>query len=158
MSSLGLTDTKIILPNAPNRPISLNGGHRMPGWSVSNGIALHSPRTFLNWQRQDIIGLDMSTEEDRKGLDDSAIRVKSMIEAEISGGISADRIVVGGFSQGGALALHLGLRSSHKLAGCVAFSAWVPLHKDYPQALSETSKSLPILQVTDTLIEFMMIL
>lgn len=98
------------------------------------------------------MGLDISTEEDRTGLDDSATRVNSMIEAEIARGIAADRVVVGGFSQGGALALHVSLRSGRKLAGCVAFSTWVPLHKDYPQALSETSKSLPILQVTLQLI------
>lgn len=54
-----------------------------------------------------------------------------------------------GFSQGGALALHYALRSPHQLAGCIALSTWLPLSADFPQALSPTAASLPILQVSN---------
>jgi lysophospholipase-2 len=100
----------------------------MPGWS-------------------DIRNLDREAPEDHKGFDDSAARISRLIQAEIDGGIPAKKIAIGGFSQGGALALHVALRSSHSFAACVALSAWLPLREDYPAALSPASKNLPILQV-----------
>jgi lysophospholipase-2 len=65
----------------------------------------------------------------------------------LDAGVSSSKIVIAGFSQGGALALHFAMRSTHKLGGCVALSTWLPLKDDYPAAASETAKSLPILQV-----------
>lgn len=55
-----------------------------------------------------------------------------MIDSEIKGGIPASRIVIGGFSQGGALALYSALKFPQKLAGVVALSCWLPLHKSFP--------------------------
>lgn len=55
-----------------------------------------------------------------------------MIENEIKGGIPANRIVIGGFSQGGALALYSALKFPQKLGGVVALSCWLPLHKSFP--------------------------
>lgn len=80
MPSLGLEKTKFILPTAPVRPISLNGGMSMPGWS-------------------DIYGLDDRAAEDRSGFDLSVERINKMIQAELDQGIDPKRIVVGGFSQ-----------------------------------------------------------
>lgn len=60
-------------------------------------------------------------------------------------GIPANRIIVGGFSQGGALALHTGLTFSQPLAGIVALSCWLPLHKSFPDA-RKTSDTIPIFQ------------
>ena len=68
--------------------------------------------------------------------------------------IPASRILIGGFSQGGALALHTALRSPHKLAGCVALSSWLPFSSDFSTtgvtALSPAATNLPIFQVHGT--------
>jgi predicted esterase len=64
---------------------------------------------------------------------------------EVASGISSERIVVGGFSQGGALALTAGLRSSRKLAGIIGLSAWLPLVKSYPEKLGQKVKEVPAL-------------
>lgn len=127
MPMLAVPDTKFILPTAPRRSITLNGGMGMNGWS-------------------DIIGLDADSPEDRVGFDESAARVKALIDQELAKGISSNKILIGGFSQGGALALHISLRWSTPLAGCVALSTWLPFRADYPMALSGASKSLPIFQ------------
>lgn len=95
----------------------------------------------------DIYGLSETDEEDRAGFNESADRVNAIVQAEIDKGVDPKRIVVAGFSQGGALALHTVLRSSHTLGGCVALSTWVPLRADYPAALSPAAKGVRILQV-----------
>lgn len=128
MGTLNMEDTKFILPTAPVRPITLNMGMSMTGWS-------------------DILGLHPNSDEDSKGFEESAERVNRIIQSEIDGGISPSKILIGGFSQGGALALHVSLRSKYPLAGCVGLSTWVPLRKDYPNSLSESAKSIPIIQV-----------
>lgn len=128
MPSFGLKDTKFILPTANTRPISLNGGMKMPGWS-------------------DIYGLDMQSAEDEKGFVDSASRIDEIIQTEVDKGVSSRNIIIGGFSQGGALALHVSLRSKHSLGGCIALSTWLPLRNDYPTQLSAASMELNILQV-----------
>jgi predicted esterase len=128
MPSLGLENTKIILPTASSIPISINGGMEMNGWS-------------------DIEGLDMNAPEDRKGFTLSAQRMNKLIEHEIEKGITSNKIVIGGFSQGGALALHISLRSEAPLGGCVALSTWLPFKGDYPAALSPAAAAMPIFQV-----------
>lgn len=128
MPSFGLKDTKFILPTANTRPISLNGGMKMPGWS-------------------DIYGLDIQSPEDEKGFVDSALRIDEIVQTEVDKGISSHNIIIGGFSQGGALALHVSLRSKHTLGGCIALSTWLPLRDDYPTQLSAAAAELKILQV-----------
>lgn len=129
MPSLGLTETKFILPTADNKPISINGGMPMPAWS-------------------DIYGLDDKTREDRVGFDQSKSRIDRIVQAEIDKGIEPKRVVIAGFSQGGALAFHTALRSVHPLGGCIGLSTWVPLHSDYPAAISPAAAAnLKILQV-----------
>lgn len=130
MPELGLDDTKFILPTADTRPISLNMGMPMPGWS-------------------DIYGLDHDAQEDKDGFTHSAERVNRLIQNEVdNNGVDGSKIVIGGFSQGGALALHVALRHpTVSFAGCVALSTWLPLRHDYPSSLSEKAKGLPILQV-----------
>jgi len=127
MPELELHDTKFILPTADVLPISLNGGYPMTAWS-------------------DLHGLDMDAQEDSAGFDKSASRVDALVKKEIESGIESRKIAVGGFSHGGALALHYSLRSPLQLAGCVALSTWLPMRKDYPAALSQQAKSLSVLQ------------
>lgn len=66
-----------------------------------------------------------------------------MIDTEVKSGIPTHKIVIGGFSQGGALALYSALIFPQKLAGVVSLSGWLPLHKSFPDAL-KTSKDLPV--------------
>lgn len=98
----------------------------MPGWS-------------------NIYGLDLSSPEDREGFDATSRRINTIVQAEIDKGLSPQRIVIGGFSQGGAAALHYSLRSSHPLGGVLALSTWLPLRSDYPAALSPAAANFPIL-------------
>nr|KAF6506362.1 lysophospholipase 2 [Rousettus aegyptiacus] len=72
--------------------------------------------------------------------------VKALIEHEMKNGIPANRIVLGGFSQGGALSLYTALTCPHPLAGIVALSCWLPLHRAFPQAANGSAKDLAILQ------------
>jgi predicted esterase len=95
----------------------------------------------------DIFGLSVSDREDREGFDESAARVNAIVQQEIDKGIDPRRIVLAGFSQGGAVVLHAALRSPHALGGCAALSTWLPLREDYPAATSSAAKGLKILQV-----------
>ena len=95
----------------------------------------------------DIYGLSPEDKEDRVGLDESANRIHAIVQKEIDAGVHPSKVILVGFSQGGAVALHAALRSPHALGGCVAMSTWLPLHADYPEQLSATAKKLQILQV-----------
>lgn len=74
----------------------------------------------------------MSAGEDVEGIKRAASSVHSLIEEELKAGIPSTRIVIGGFSQGGALSLYSSLRTPHTLAGVVALSCWLPLHASFP--------------------------
>eukprot|EP00903_Cladosiphon_okamuranus_P014379 g13349.t1 len=131
MPEFKLADTKFILPTADSRPITLNGGYQMPGWS-------------------DIYGLQEDSPEDAEGFNASADRVRAILDSEKAKGKEPSRMVVGGFSQGGAVALHVCLRATEPLAGCVACSTWVPMNKDYPAALGSGAKDIPVAQFHGT--------
>lgn len=115
-----------ICPHAPQRPITLNGGLRMPGWF-------------------DLRGLTADEEEDAEGLSAAAAQIEELVERERAAGIPTERILVGGFSQGGALALHVGLRSTTRYAGVAVLSTWLPLAADYPASISEAARDTPFL-------------
>ena len=99
---------RFVLPNAPERPITLNGGMVMRGW-------------------YDLTGLEVVKQEDRAGLNEASQIVEKLVERECERGIPRSRIIVGGFSQGGAVALHYGLRCEQALAGIVGLSTYLPL-------------------------------
>lgn len=108
---------KLICPTAPTIPVTLNSGFRMPSWF-------------------DLKGLDQSAGEDEEGIKRAAANVHHLIEEEVKNGISSSRIIIGGFSQGGALSLFSALRSSHNLAGVAALSCWLPLRNMFPSELA----------------------
>lgn len=97
----------------PTMPVTLNNGFRMPSWF-------------------DLKSLEASGPEDEAGIKKAAESIHGMIEAEEKEGIPANRIVIGGFSQGGALALYSALTYRKNLAGIVSLSCWLPLHKSFP--------------------------
>ncbi|XP_039284367.1 acyl-protein thioesterase 1 [Nilaparvata lugens] len=117
---------KVVCPTAPTQPVTLNNGIRMPSWF-------------------DLRTLDANGPEDEAGIKSASQQVHAMIENEVKEGVPSDRIVLGGFSQGGALALYSALTYAKPLAGVVALSCWLPLHKHFPQA-AIGNREMPILQ------------
>jgi len=107
----GLVDelgARFVLPHAPRRPVTLNNGMVMRAW-------------------YDIYDLGFSQGEDRQGIKQAQQQLLSLILRERERGLSSDRILLAGFSQGGAVALHTALRFAEPLAGVLALSAYLPL-------------------------------
>ncbi|XP_060798935.1 acyl-protein thioesterase 2 [Neoarius graeffei] len=128
MTPMRLPYVKYIYPHAPRIPVTLNMKMTMPSWF-------------------DLIGLTPEAPEDEAGIKRAAENIKAIIDHEAKNGIPPHRILLGGFSQGGALSLYTALTCQHKLAGVVALSCWLPLHKTFPQAASgSANKDIPILQ------------
>ncbi|KAI1351076.1 phospholipase/Carboxylesterase [Xylaria sp. FL0043] len=119
-----LDHVKWVLPHAPRIPITAAQGMPMPGWF---DIAA------LNGGIEDIRG-----RQDEPGLMKTREYVNSLIQAEIDAGIPANRIVLGGFSQGGAMALLTALTAKVKLAGVVGLSTWLPLDSKFPSLVQES--------------------
>uniref|UniRef100_A0A8C6BZT5 Acyl-protein thioesterase 1 n=1 Tax=Monodon monoceros TaxID=40151 RepID=A0A8C6BZT5_MONMO len=95
----------------------------------------------------DIIGLSPDSQEDETGVKQAAERVKALIDQEVKNGIPSNRIILGGFSQGGALSLYTALTTQQKLAGVTALSCWLPLRASFPQGpISGVNRDISILQ------------
>jgi len=120
---------KIILPTAPTIPVTLNHGYVMPAW-------------------YDISGLTASSRVDKQGLMASRDKIEAIIDDILTfdGVSSTEKIVIGGFSQGGAVALLSGLLSKRKLGGIIALSTYCPLQEEILNAgLSKEAKKTPLL-------------
>ena len=94
----------------------------------------------------DLMGLNPDMPEDEAGIKKAAENINALIEHEMKNGTPANQIVLGGFSQGGALPLYTALSCPHPLAGTVALSCWLLLHQAFPQAANGSAKDLTILQ------------
>jgi len=103
---------RFVFPHAPVRPVTLNGGMAMRAW-------------------YDIFSLDRGGPVDEDGIRASGEILNDLIQREQDRGIPANRIVVAGFSQGGAIALHAALRYPHRLAGLMALSTYLPLTNSF---------------------------
>ena len=117
---------RFIFPHAPMMPVTINQGFVMRAWF-------------------DIRTADISAEADEKGIRASADLVNKLIDAEIANGIAPERIVLAGFSQGGAIVLHAGLRHGKKLAGIIALSTFLPLAESLQKEKSATNDGISIL-------------
>ncbi len=106
---------RFVFPNAPVRPVSLNGGMPMRAWY---DIVQPTGRN---------LALDPNVEEDLAGFWDSEARIRELLAREVGRGIPAERIVLGGFSQGGAVSLFTAPRLAQRLAGVLALSCYLPL-------------------------------
>lgn len=123
---LGLTTaTRFIFPHAPEIPVTVNGGMVMPAW-------------------YDIEHMDIERTIDVAGIRASADRVDDLIQAQIAAGIPARRILLVGFSQGGAVALYAGVRSSAPLAAVLALSTYWVGGQDLSLRPGRTPAELPI--------------
>ena len=127
-----LPNTRFILPQAPVRPVSLNNGFPMPSW-------------------YDIIALTSPREIKQSELDESSQYVISLIDDEVNKGISRDRIVLAGFSQGGAVVLHTAFIAYDKpIAGVMALSTYSATFNDNI-TIGEAQKSIPTLHLHGSL-------
>lgn len=104
----GSLPLRFVFPHAPVRPVTINGGMAMRAW-------------------YDIYSLDRRGPVDEAGIRESSEIVSGLVERERSRGVDAGRIVLAGFSQGGAIAIDRALRSDVKLAGLMALSCYLPL-------------------------------
>lgn len=121
---------RFVFPHAPVRPVTLNQGMRMRAW-------------------YDIYRLGGGP-EDEEGIRASEARVKQLIAAETAKGIAASRIVLAGFSQGGAVALHTALRHPERLAGVLALSTYLPLAPLLDKESSAANRETPIFMAHGT--------
>lgn len=126
MAQIRPSHMKVICPTAKVMPVTLNAGFQMNSWF-------------------DLKTLDISGPEDEAGIKDASTLVQGIISSELKSGISSNRIMLGGFSQGGALALYAGLTLAEPLGGIIAFSCWLPLHRSFPDA-KKTSSEVPVFQ------------
>jgi len=100
---------KVICPTAPMMPVTINGGAPMPAW-------------------YDIRSLDErdADREDREGVDQAVDYLINVVKGEKNHGIEPSRVIIGGFSQGGAVALRTTLMSEEQFGGCIALSCYLP--------------------------------
>jgi phospholipase/carboxylesterase len=122
---------RFVFPHAEPRPVTINNGFVMRAW-------------------YDIKGLSREGNEDDAGIRASEQVVRSYIEAEIARGIPSSRIVIAGFSQGGAIALQTALRYDAPLAGVMALSTYLPLRTSLAAEASAANRAIPILMCHGT--------
>lgn len=122
---LNIPNTRFIFPHAPHQPITMNNGYEMRAW-------------------YDLYGLTLQTKQDEAGMRTMQQEIESLIEAEEAQGISADKIVLAGFSQGGAMAFFTGLRYPKRLAGILALSTYVSLKEKLADEAHKANKDTPI--------------
>ncbi|BFZ16942.1 hypothetical protein BsWGS_19981 [Bradybaena similaris] len=126
--ALSLKHIRCICPHAPQKPVTLNGGMVMPSWF-------------------DIQGLQPSSPEDEAGIKEASNELQQLINKEVSEGIPAEKIVIGGFSQGGSLALYTAFASNIKVGGVLGLSTWLPLNKYFTDDSNpKYNTSVPVLQ------------
>ncbi|KAF6099721.1 hypothetical protein HJG60_011473 [Phyllostomus discolor] len=117
------------------------------GWAEAFAGIRSSHIKYICPHAFDIIGLSPDSQEDEPGIKQAAENVKALIEQEVKNGIPSNRIILGGFSQGGALSLYTALTTQQKLAGVTALSCWLPLRASFPQGrISGVNRDISILQ------------
>jgi phospholipase/carboxylesterase len=123
---------RFVFPHAPAIAVTINGGMQMPAW-------------------YDIREGDLSKRHDEEGVRRSAERLTRLIERENERGVPCERIVLAGFSQGGAVAAHAALRHAEPLAGLALLSTYLVCTDDLGDERSEANKALPVFQAHGTL-------
>jgi len=122
---------RFIFPHAPQRPVTINQGYLMRAW-------------------YDIVDAGFRRDEDEQGIRESARQIDELIEIEISKGIEASKIILAGFSQGGAIVLQTALRYPQRLGGVMALSCYLPLAESLAAEQSTANKEIPIMMAHGT--------
>ena len=116
---------RFVFPHAPVMPVTVNNGWAMPAW-------------------YDIYSLDIAAAQDEAGIRASQAALEALIAREITRGIDAARIVLAGFSQGGAIVLQTALRHPDRLGGVIALSTYLPQQDSLATEKSQANRALPI--------------
>jgi phospholipase/carboxylesterase len=114
-----------IFPNAPIQQVTVNGGMEMRAW-------------------YDILEMSLERKVDMAGIYQSAKLLGQLIEQEMAKGVPSEHILLAGFSQGGVIALHAGLRCPHKLAGIIGLSTYLPALEKLKTERSSINNGMPI--------------
>lgn len=122
----GEVGIRFIFPHAPVRPIAINMNMPMRAW-------------------YDVKALDWNVPQDEMGIRASSKLIEPLIKAENERGVPSSRIILAGFSQGGAMALQVGLRFSETLCGILVLSAYLPLADSLPKEASAVNRNIPIM-------------
>jgi phospholipase/carboxylesterase len=116
---------RFVFPNAPVRPITINNGMAMRAW-------------------YDISGMEIAQKQDEAGIRASIGLLDELIDREAGRGIPSERIFLAGFSQGGAIVLAGGIRSTKKLGGIIALSTYLPIAEKTDAEISDANRAVPI--------------
>jgi phospholipase/carboxylesterase len=116
---------RFIFPNAPVRPVTINGGMSMRAW-------------------YDLKGLDRRAAEDVSGFRDTDVQIRRLIERESERGVPAGRVVLAGFSQGAAVSLYTAPRFAQTLAGVMALSGYLPCESSFLAERAAANDATPI--------------
>jgi phospholipase/carboxylesterase len=122
---------RFIFPNAPVRPVSINYNAPTRAW-------------------YDIYSLTNLNREDKAGVYESAALISRLVQDEIDRGVPANRIILAGFSQGGAMALYTGMRQAHKIAGILGLSCYLPLISEHENTIHAANIETPTLIIHGT--------
>jgi phospholipase/carboxylesterase len=125
LQALGAPPARYVFPHAPMRPVTINGGYVMRAW-------------------YDILGTQIDRSEDEAGIRQSQAQVEGLIDREVARGTPRSRIVLAGFSQGGAITLQAGLRQREPLAALVVLSAYLPLAASAVSEASAAGRAMPL--------------
>ena len=120
---------RFVFPHAPVRPVTINGGMHMRAW-------------------YDIVTLDAEGRADAKGVHESTALLEGLIAREKERGIDAQKIVIAGFSMGGAIAINTALHTKERLAGLMALSTYLPLPSEVADTAGE--RVLPVFMAHGT--------
>ena len=123
---------RFVFPHAPVRAVTINGGVRMRAW-------------------YDIRALDLAQRADESGVNESIALVEALVAREAARGVPAHRLILAGFSQGGAITLASGLLRATPFAGLVALSAYLPMHDRAAQRLATGANAQPVFMAHGTL-------
>ena len=121
----GLDNVRFVFPHAPVRPVTINGGMAMRAW-------------------YDIAGPELDRRADEDGVRESAGIARALVDEQITRGIAPGRVVLAGFSQGGAVALYAGLRFPFRIAGILALSTYLPAAKSLAAQAHDANRDVPI--------------
>ncbi|WP_158880992.1 dienelactone hydrolase family protein [Rhodanobacter sp. L36] len=125
LSDASLPPLRFVFPHAPVRPVTINNGMSMRAW-------------------YDIAAFDLNARQDVSGMRSSVNEVETLIAREHQRGVPSERILLAGFSQGGAIALAAGLHHAEKLAGIIALSTYLPTYAALPEERSAANATVPI--------------
>jgi len=127
----GCPPVRFVFPHAPSMPVTINGGYVMPAW-------------------YDILGVNLVSRQDAAGIARSQQDVRALLAHEATRGVPYERMVLAGFSQGCAMALHTGLRLEHRLAGIMALSGYLPLADRFADERTSANATTPVFMAHGT--------